>query len=253
MKHSVALVALLLGASPCNGPCTPNTTPAASAPVAPAAPEVTSEAPETAPPELTIEQLELEQAITSRAVHALAKRVADLGQEWDGVVQEYERAAAAHQAAQRTWREAERLYLQASAQFLEAARVAKRAAEEWRLAQALIVVAAAADAARLDRARAGRDLKLEELSCEQSMSTRAYRLLLDPLGTELVGQDICHIVPVSLGGANHPDNYIPCDASFNRSLGNTWNRGVCLDYGEARCRRAIAVSRRCGTYRGFGI
>jgi hypothetical protein len=186
-------------------------------------------------------------------VDAIEPSASRLSLTWDDVVRKYERAATAHEAAQRALQTAEKMYVAASDEVLQAAETADRAAREWRMAQALIVVAAAADAARLDQARAGRDLKLDALTCVDGMSTHAYRSLLGELGTNLLGKDICHIVPLSLGGANHPANYVPCSASFNRSLGNSWNRDVCRWFGEARCRRAIAVSRKCGAYRGFGI
>jgi hypothetical protein len=175
------------------------------------------------------------------AAQALEIRVAQLAPEWDDWVHEYERAAAAHDAAQRTLREAERLYADASEQHLRAAQVAEVAASEWKLAQALIVVAAAMDAARLDAVRSGRELG--ELSCVDGMSPRAYRTHLAEAGVSLTGKDVCHIVPLSLGGANHPLNYIRCDASLNRSLGNAFSRAICDGYaGADRCARHRRVA-----------
>ena len=46
-------------------------------------------------------------------------------------------------------------------------------------------------------------------------------------GVNLVGKDIDHIIPKSLGGADHPSNYQVLDSSLNRSLGATWNREKC--------------------------
>ncbi|HKP61483.1 MAG TPA: hypothetical protein VJV78_32360 [Polyangiales bacterium] len=173
--------------------------------------------------------------------------------EWDDVVREFERAAAVHEATQRTLHEVEQYYTAATMQHQQAAQAAERATQEWKLAQALIVLAAQSDAARLDDARWGREVESADISCADGMSTRAYRDQQFAHGISLVDRDVGHIVPRSLGGADHPGNYALLPASVNRSLGNTWNRDVCNWYGAERCARAIAVSRKCGTLHGLGF
>jgi hypothetical protein len=108
------------------------------------------------------------------------------------------------------------------------------------------------DAARYDAARDGREFRGDP-SCAGGMSRHAYRARLTGQGVSLEGQDTGHIVPQSLGGADHPDNYVPMSASQNRSLGNTFSRSICMSYGAQRCARAVAISRKCGTLRGFGF
>ena len=82
------------------------------------------------------------------------------------------------------------------------------------------------------------------------MTTAVYRRQLVRQGINLLGMDIDHIVPRSLGGADHPMNYQVLDTSTNRSLGATWNANKCLMAGQARCSEALAVSRHCGSYAG---
>lgn len=55
--------------------------------------------------------------------------------------------------------------------------------------------------------------------CEGAMSTQRYRATLRARGVSVEGRDIDHILPHSLGGANHPLNYQPLESSLNRSLG----------------------------------
>ena len=55
--------------------------------------------------------------------------------------------------------------------------------------------------------------------CEGAMRTGRYREMLRAQGVPLDGRDIDHILPHSLGGANHPLNYQPLESSLNRSLG----------------------------------
>jgi hypothetical protein len=55
--------------------------------------------------------------------------------------------------------------------------------------------------------------------CATTTSTRAFRARLRADGIDLDGQDIDHIWPRSLGGADHPLNYQVLDAHINRSLG----------------------------------
>jgi len=57
-------------------------------------------------------------------------------------------------------------------------------------------------------------------------------------------------VPKALGGADAADNFQLLDEHKNRSLGATWDFGKCEMAGRSKCARAIAVSTRCGSYRG---
>lgn len=85
-------------------------------------------------------------------------------------------------------------------------------------------------------------------SCEP-ISIAAYRRKLGAIGVDLAGKDIDHIVPRSIGGFDGPANYQVLDSSLNRSLGATWDIPKCAMAGE-KCAGAIAISAKCGTYRG---
>ena len=64
--------------------------------------------------------------------------------------------------------------------------------------------------------------------------------------------DVCHIIAESLGGANHPHNYILLSSSFNRSVGNRLDDMTCYLAGVEKTRKAIAVSVLMGNTKGGG-
>jgi hypothetical protein len=121
------------------------------------------------------------------------------------------------------------------------------AEERWKWVRALVVVAAQIDAANLDIARGARPSDLA--SCER-VSTAAHRRHLLAAGQDVEGMDVDHIVPKSLGGADHPLNYQLLDSSVNRSIGNEWGISKCISVGVMRCAGAVLVSRRCGSFTG---
>ena len=172
---------------------------------------------------------------------------------WEDVRVRYERAAASSAAAREQFDQAANLYATGSAELRKAAQVAERADARWRLYQKLIVIAAAIDAANLDQARAGTQDSSDSIDCEDGMSTAAYRSVLAAQGKLLAGVDVDHIVPKSLGGADHPANYQLLPSATNRSLGNVWNEEKCLAAGEDACARAVATSRTCGKLTGMGF
>jgi hypothetical protein len=184
-------------------------------------------------------------------VDLASESVERLDRAWDDVRENFESAALAHQSAQTKFAQAESTYGTATKEFKEAAQVAARAAARWRLYQHLVVIAASLDAANLNASRASSSAV--RVNCSDGMSTAAYRALLSASGVAIAGMDVDHIVPRSLGGADHPGNYQLLPSSVNRSLGNTWNEDKCLSVGEARCAKAIATSRACGGLKGLGF
>jgi len=133
----------------------------------------------------------------------------------------------------------------ASAEFVEAARAAKVAADRYRIYQRLIVVATVIDAQNLANTSPS---ATKSFDCTP-VSTATFRQILIQEGVSLVGMDIDHIVPRSRGGADHPSNYQILPSSENRSLGATWDKAKCARAG-AKCGDAIAVSHKCGSFRG---
>lgn len=171
-------------------------------------------------------------------------RVRALGTAWARVARDYETVATTFREA-RAAHERARVHSEAASAELAAA------AERWRVAQAqwALVRAIVFAAVAMDRGTFGRDRGWGEFSCDR-MTTAAFRRLLAARGMSLVGLDVDHIVPRSLGGADHPANYQLLPSSTNRSLGNRWGIDKCLTADRDRCGEAVAVSHRCGTYRG---
>jgi hypothetical protein len=84
------------------------------------------------------------------------------------------------------------------------------------------------------------------VSCDSGMSTQTYRRRFGVAS----GMDVDHIVPRSLGGADHPANYRVIPASLNRSLGNVFDAEKCTSAGLGACAIAVVVSVKCGAFRG---
>jgi hypothetical protein len=186
----------------------------------------------------------------SRDIDSAQDAVQKLGSRWADVSAAYARSAADFQTAGALLEDAKTRAAESANTFEDAAAQFQAATRRWRFYQALVVVAAQIDASRLD---AFRRVGLSEgqtaaASCER-VSTADMRRILIAAGVNLVGMDIDHIVPRSLGGADHPSNYQVLDSSLNRSLGATWNREKC-EMAGSQCADAVAVSRTCGWYRG---
>jgi hypothetical protein len=173
-----------------------------------------------------------------------------LSTRWNDVSAAYDRATAEFRSARAVMEDAKARSRESAATFATASEQFEAATRRWRFYQALVVVAAQIDASHLDAfRRVGlTNGETATASCEH-VSTAEMRRVLTAAGVSLVGKDIDHIVPRSLGGADHPSNYQILDASLNRSLGATWNRDKCEMAGP-QCADAIAVSRTCGWYRG---
>jgi hypothetical protein len=188
-----------------------------------------------------------------------------------------EQIAAFEQEAGRlsaTWSETERRFKQAKREFLRADAVYQattlgnvqaaegfskakaqweEARDRWQFYQKLVVVAAALDANNLARFQAETgNHAVKSLDCSTGMSTQRYRRVLEAQGMNLAGMDIDHIVPHSLGGADHPANYQVLPSSVNRSLGNSWNRDKCIS-AKGSCAGAVAISRKCASFSGTGF
>lgn len=117
-------------------------------------------------------------------------------------------------------------YRAAEATYQRAAEMFQRAEGQWRVA----TTEAAAAREDYERARdgyhraialmlAGATNDLSAQFCREAISTSAYRRQLREAGVDLTGRDIDHVFPHAQGGANHPLNYRPLDASTNRALG----------------------------------
>lgn len=185
-----------------------------------------------------------------RRVREVERRARTLGSHWEDIRRGYVRAQQAFMLAEITYQNAARSSDAASTAFSMARITWDEARWRWELYQLLILVAAAVDAHNLDRFRAltGRT-DVGSLDCDGGTSVAAYRALLVAGGAVLTGKHIDHIVPLSLGGADHPANYRVIDGRRNLSWGNIWGPGKCRDAGKM-CAGAVAISRECGSYRG---
>lgn len=172
------------------------------------------------------------------------QRVNALSKEWRALAEGYEKITATYQAARRAYADAGQTASAASATFQSASGQWRAAQRRWELYREIIELAVAADQ------RGGASER--GVRCN-AMSTAAFRKLLLARGVDLVGKDIDHIVPRALGGADDPANYQVLDSSVNRSLGKTWNVEKCLMAGRRECKQAVAISSRCGAYRGGGF
>ena len=166
--------------------------------------------------------------------------------EWSDLDRRFQAASLHYHATQIALERAAQAYTQTSSDYRQASAEANGAARLWRLYRELVLVAAAVDAAKLRSARAHAD-------CGRDMSTADYRDLLIRQGVSVAGMDVDHIVPRSLGGADHPDNYQLLPSSENRSIGNDWGEGKCAAVGAERCGRAVRASNECGSLRGTGF
>lgn len=185
-----------------------------------------------------------------RRVREVERRARALDTSWAEVRRGYVRAHEAFIAAELAYQAAARSGDEAATEFSTAREAWDQARWRWELYQQLVLAAAAIDAHNLERFRSltgNRDVS--SLDCSAGMSTNAFRSLLLASGTSLTDVDIDHIVPRSLGGADHPANYQLLDRSLNRSLQDSWGPAKCRLAGN-RCAGAIAVSRKCGTFRG---
>ena len=199
-----------------------------------------------------LEALRVSMREQDRSLNDTAASAARLSAEWQDVALAYGDAATSYQAAARRYAEAQAHAENAEHEFNEASAQWRKASTEYRFFQALMLVAAQVDAANLDSFRAWRTSGGEGLPRDFScapVSTATFRRLLIAQGVDLAGLDVDHIVPHSLGGADHPGNYQLLPSSVNRSIGNQWDREKCLAVAE-RCAQAVAVSRKCGEYRG---
>lgn len=188
---------------------------------------------------LAVEELE-------RGVRGVQANAADIEQEFARAKQLYEEAKVKWDAARRLT-EASETSIGSAIESFEAAE------KKWKYYQVLIEVAAAVDANNLDKFRASTGVKnVRSLNCDAGMSTAAFRRQLTLDGVNIEGMDVDHIVPRSLGGADHPANYQLLSSSVNRSIGNRWDAAKCLAT-RGQCAGAVAISRRCGNFSGTGF
>lgn len=208
---------------------------------------VSSSAATSPAPELTL--LEARMDAHEDALERTAALAHRLNGRWSRVASDYNRAASRYRRANAEYDHAAAQYSRSSEEFRAASKTWKVAKARWDLVSQLIVAAASIDAYNLTRASGTRDVDLGDIDCGK-ISTAKYRRQLRAEGIDLDGLDIDHIVPRSLGGADHPSNYQLLDSSLNRSLGATWNAGKCAAAGVKICAAAVAVSKLCGTFAG---
>lgn len=182
------------------------------------------------------------------AIDSLELRAHRLSAQWDDVAEGYSRAAANFRVAAEQFERARGAGAEATAAYDAAERKWKSAQESWVFYQRLVEIAAEVDASNMNGGRAGS--RTDKPECSEGMSTQAFRALLASQGVDLTGKDIDHIVPKSLGGADHPWNYQVIDSSLNRSMGAQWDAAKCAMPGARRCAEAVAASRTCGGFTG---
>lgn len=198
-------------------------------------------------PELT--RLETRMDAHEEALSRTAALVGHLDDQWRLVADDYNRAATRYRRAQAEYDRASAQYSRSSAQFRSASQTWKEAKSRWELVNTLIIAAASIDAYNLSKTTGASDVDLDSIDCGR-VSTAKYRRQLRTEGIALDGLDVDHIVPRSLGGADHPSNYQLLSSSLNRSLGATWNADKCSAAGVQICAVAVAVSKLCGTFAG---
>jgi hypothetical protein len=186
-----------------------------------------------------VEAFDAELLETEAQVRALSSDLSEIADAYTDVASRYRDARRRHDDARAR---ADR----ASTRYQEAAASWEHAASSWRFYRSVLKLAIAIDQARAST-RFGKGSYSN--SCER-VSTASFRRMLIKQGISLAGKDIDHIVPRALGGADHPANYQILDSSLNRSLGKTWNAEKCALAGADRCEEAVAISAKCGSYRG---
>ncbi len=187
-----------------------------------------------------VQQLNVGVATSSGNVYAFVQTSDALAAKVRGTAAEFNSAAMIQS-------EARKYFDDSSAVSEDAGHTAVDSANLWGVLKYVIVLAAAVDAVNLDAATASASAGSTDLSCADGMSTARYRALHS--GKVPLNSDVDHIVPRSLGGADHPLNYQWLGASENRSLGNYWGPTKCLAVGKVRCALAIAISVKCGSFK----
>lgn len=93
--------------------------------------------------------------------------------------------------------------------------------------------------------------KRRKSKMHNTMSRARYRRRLVQLGLIEKDQDVFHIIAVSNGGVDHPDNYhYAQNSSHNRSIGCRYDHVNCYMAGLAKARKAVSICRKIGHYRG---
>ena len=177
------------------------------------------------------------------------RRARELSKDWEDLRERHSEVLTRMRETETALENARSNYNKASSEYQQADATAGEARRRWELFRELVQVAASIDARNLDASRGGARVG-SDLNCDDGRSTSAYRAMLIAQGKVLTGKDIDHIVPRSLGGADHPSNYQVLDSSVNRSLGNAWNEAKCAAVGAERCAKAVHISRRCGSFDG---
>lgn len=186
------------------------------------------------------------------AVAELEKGVETVKVRSDALHADVERARRLYLAAKKHREEIARVSGATNEVLLEVIKEYEEAELRWVWYQKLVEIAAAVDAQNLEKFRSMTGSShVKSIDCGAGMSTSAFRRLLISQGQNLVGMDVDHIVPRSLGGADHPANYQLLPSSVNRSIGNQWDAEKCAATG-GRCAGAVAISRRCGEFQGTG-
>ena len=126
---------------------------------------------------------------------SLESRTRQAVERWQASQRDFEQARQTYAASSATARDASTGFEAAIADF-------QRAEQQYRYAALAVILVAASSQL-----------------CATTTSRQAFRARLRADGVDLGGQDIDHVWPKSLGGADHPLNYQVLDAHLNRSLG----------------------------------
>lgn len=93
-------------------------------------------------------------------------------------------------------------------------------------------------------------LKAELQDSTKTMTTAKYMQICINLGiidaNDRENLDVCHIIANSHGGADHPDNYLILNKSFNRMIGDRFDPLNCFLAGKERTMAAMKISMKLG-------
>lgn len=200
--------------------------------------------------EARVTALEQRTTVHTTAVDAVSRQAQTLTGEFTQVGKAYAEVSATYERARLKYAQVQTNAEAASQSFQGAARDFDEATKLWTWYRHMVQFAAYIDAQNLAKLRevSGRGgIDRGTPDCD-NVSTARHREHLRADGVGLDNKHIDHIVPRSLGGADHPWNYQVMNASENMSWGNEWSVAKCATAGP-QCALAVAISIKCGSFR----